>query len=203
MSNNFEMMGLFAVPILKIKFKDHYKYTFPEVEKKDRIPKGWKLPINTTFPTIPDDDSIVPSKVRDSLMKDMKDGIVDVFEQLNLPTNIGYRDFWYNIYHDYQGQEKHNHLSVAGYPVTFWSGIYYNKNTSPTQFYRNNSIVNIQRFEGCEETAMAPYLADGYNIPIEDGDILLFPPYLEHGVQPKDEHQDKMRMTFSFNITLI
>ena len=60
-----------------------------------------------------------------------------------------------------------------------------------------------QQFKGCEKTKLLPCLAEAYYFPVEDGDILLFPPYLEHGVQPKDEHQDKMRMTFSFNITLI
>ena len=36
--------------------------------------------------------------------------------------------------------------------------------------------------------------------PVEDGDILLFPPHLEHSVQSKPENKNKMRMTFSFNI---
>ena len=35
---------------------------------------------------------------------------------------------------------------------------------------------------------------------LEDGDILLFPPHLEHSVQSKPENKNKMRMTFSFNI---
>ena len=148
MSNNFEMIGLFPVPLLKIKFKDHYKYNFPEVEKKDKKPEDWKIPLNTTFPNIPNDDLIVPRTVRDSLMRDVKDAIVDVFQQLNLPINIDFSQFWYNIYHDNQGQERHHHLSQVGQPVPFWAGIYYNKNASPTKFFNSNSISATQRYEG-------------------------------------------------------
>ena len=203
MSNNFEMIGLFPVPLLKIKFKDHYKYNFPEVEKKDRTPKGWKKSLNSTFPNIPDDDLVVLPMVRNNLKKDLKFSILEVFEQFNIPTSIEFGQFWYNIYHDNQGQERHDHLSALDKPPTFWSGIYYNKNASPTQFYRDNlSIIKSQRFDGYMETALAPCLAEGCHVPVEDGDILLFPPYLPHGVASKDEHQYKMRMTFSFNITL-
>ena len=202
MSNNFEMIGLFPVPLLKIKFKDHHKYNFPEVEKRDQKPERWVKSLHTTFPSIPDDDLIVSSFVRDSLKKDLYDSIVETFEQLNIPTNIEFLQLWYNIYHDNQGQEKHTHLSGVGEPVLFWSGIYYNRNASPTKFINQNFMVNTQKFSGFEKTPLAACLADSYNPPVEDGDIILFPPYLEHSVASTPEHKNKMRMTFSFNIGL-
>ena len=202
MSKNFETIGLFPVPIIRIKFKDHYKYNFPEVEKKDKKPSGWKIPLNTTFPNIPDDDLIVPPTVRDSLMRDMKDAIVDVFEPLNLPTNIGYNNFWYNIYHDNQGQESHDHLGSVGSLLPFWSGVYYNKNSTPTTFHRDDGTYKTQLFQGAENTSLAPCLAPNISPDVEDGDILLFPPYLTHSFESKNPHKNSMRMTFSFNITL-
>ena len=63
------MIGLFPVPLLKIKFKDHYKYNFPEVEKKDKKPDTWTRSVDTTFPFIEDDDPLVPYVVRESLKK--------------------------------------------------------------------------------------------------------------------------------------
>ena len=202
MSKNFETLGLFPIPIIKIKFKDHYKYNFPEVEKKDKKPDNWTRSVNTTFPFIEDDDLIVPPIVRDSLMKDLKDAIVDVFQELNFPTTIDFPQLWYNIYHDNQGQEKHTHFSQVGYPVPFWSGIYYNKNASPTKFFNTNDMRETQQFNGWEESKIAPCLAEACFFPVEDGDIILFPPYLPHGVESTPAHQNKMRMTFSFNIAL-
>tara|TARA_R100000664_G_C2715551_1_gene110800 strand:- start:252 stop:866 length:615 start_codon:yes stop_codon:yes gene_type:complete len=202
MSKNFETIGLFPVPVIKIKFKDHYKYDFLEVKKKDKKPDTWTRSVNTTFPIIEDDDSIVPSILRESLKKDLHDSIVETFEQLNLPTNINFMSFWYNIYHDNQGQERHDHLSGAGEELLFWSGIYYNKNATPTTFYREDKTYKTQLFGGSENTALAQCLTSSFSPFVKDGDVILFPPYLEHSVESKPQHKDGMRMTFSFNITL-
>ena len=197
------MIGLFAVPLIKIKFKDHYKYNFPEVEKKDHRPHTWSRSINTAFPNIRDDDFVVSPMIRDSLKIDLKSSIVEIFEQLSLPINIDFTQFWYNIYHDNQGQEKHTHFSQVGFLVPFWSGIYYNKKASPTKFFSTNDMRETQHFKGWEESEIAPCLAEACLFPVEDGDIILFPPYLPHSVESTPAHQNKMRMTFSFNITLI
>ena len=200
---NYEMLGLFPVPLIVIKFKDHHKYDFPEVEKEDRKPFNWVDSVNTSFPSINDDDPVISPVVRDNLKSDLKDSIVEVFRQLNFPTNIDFLELWYNIYHDNQGQEKHDHSSHVGQIVPFWSGIYYNKNASPTEFFKSNSIItDTQKFDGYRESALASCLAKSVSPDVKDGDILLFPPYLKHSVKSKPQHKNEMRMTFSFNITL-
>ena len=202
MLKNFETIGLFPVPVIKIKFKDHYKYNFPEVEKKDKKPDSWVESLHTTFPYIPDDDLIVPPMVRDSLMRDLKDVVVEVSQELNIPTNIYLLQLWYNIYHDNQGQERHNHLCGVGNSPSLWSGVYYNKNASPTQFFRSDSSYQTQIFDEYKQSALAPCLSPCVAPSVEDGDILLFPPYLDHCVLSEPYHRDNMRMTFSFNINL-
>ena len=200
---NYEMLGLFPVPLIVIKFKDHHKYDFPEVEKKDKKPYNWVDSVDTSFPIIKDDDPVISPVVRDNLKRDLKDSIVEVFRQLNFPTNIDFLELWYNIYHDNQGQEKHDHSSHVGQTVPFWSGIYYNKNASPTEFFKfNSTITDTQKFDGYRESALASCLAKSVSPDAKDGDILLFPPYLKHSVKSKPQHKNEMRMTFSFNITL-
>ena len=197
------MLGLFPVPLIVIKFKDHHKYDFPEVEKEDRKPFNWVDSVNTSFPNIKDDDPVISPVVRDNLKRDLKDSIVDVFRQLNFPTNIDFLELWYNIYHDNQGQEKHDHSSHVGQTVPFWSGIYYNKNASPTEFFKcNSTITDTQKLDGYRESALASCLAKSVSPDVKDGDILLYPPYLKHSVKSKPQHKNEMRMTFSFNITL-
>ena len=200
MSNNFELIGLFPIPVIKIKFEDHYKYNFPEVEKKDNKPDDWNCSVYTTFPNIQDDDPIVSPSVRDSLMSDLTDTFVKVFLELNIPNKISMHDFWYNIYHDNQGQEQHAHLPEVGGTLPFWSGIYYNKNPSPTNFIRSDITYRTHLFPGYDKTALASPLAAEFSPDVEDGDILLFPPYLLHSVKSLPKHKNKMRMTFSFNI---
>jgi len=202
MSENFELIGYFPIPIIKIKFNNHYKYNFSEVEKRDHKPQSWGDPVHTTFPGIPEDDPIVPSIVRDNLTKDLKDSIVNVFKKISLPTTIDFINLWYNIYHDNQGQEKHSHLCLVGEPTPFWSGIYYNKNASPTKFYNDNRMIDTQKYIGYEKGPIGSCLSNYGSPKVEDGDILLFPPYLEHSVTSTPEHKNNMRMTFSFNIKL-
>mgnify|MGYP001229975166 CR=1 FL=1 len=202
MSNNYIPINIFSIPLLIIKFENHYKYNFPEVEKKDHKPTTWVESLQTTFPSIPDNDPIVPTSVRDTLKLDLKNSIVNVFNEMNLPTNIEFINLWYNIYHDNQGQERHSHLCLTGQPNPFWSGVYYNKNSSPTTFYNDNRMIQSQRYVGYDKGALATCLAETCSPPVEDGDILLFPPYVEHSVQSKPEHKNDMRMTFSFNLEL-
>ena len=203
MSNNFNIIGLFPIPIIKIKFKDHYKYRFPEVEKRDNRPDSWNCSVYTTFPDINADDPLVPYSIQQNLKNDLITCITNVFQQLNFPINIHIPQFWYNIYHDNQGQEEHHHLPQVGQAsLPFWSGIYYNKNASPTNFKRTDFGYLTQSFPNNIKSELAPAYAESYSPDVEDGDIVLFPPYLPHNVKSLDKHKDEMRMTFSFNIEL-
>ena len=202
MSKNFETIGLFPVPVIKIKFKDHYKYNFPEVEKKDKKPDGWVGSVHTTFPDIHVDDPLVPYSIQKSLKNDLKTCIVEVFQEIQIPYDISFDQFWYNIYHDNQGQEEHHHFPVVGGNIPFWSGIYYNKNASSTKFKRTDYVYKTQQFLNNEKSLLNAAYADSFSPDVEDGDILLFPPYLPHSVESLDKHKDEMRMTFSFNIEL-
>ena len=193
---------IFFVPLISFRFSKHSKYFFPDIERSDNIPQGWTQSINSSYPRIKDDDKIVSSDVRDNLIKDLHEEMTQVFKEEKMCFNFSIRDFWYNIYHDDQGQEKHNHLSWVGTKNLYWCGIYYNKNASPTEFHRGNGWYETQRFPDYQNTAMKHVLSDVFYSPVEDGDILLFPSWLNHSVTSKPHHKDKMRMTFSFNIEL-
>ena len=199
---DFNVLALFPIPIIKFRFKEHDKYFFNDIEKQVNLPKGWIVPLNSTFPNIPDDDLLVPSEVREQMILDLTKDIDEVLIQLKCPLNYYFSDFWYNIYHDNQGQETHNHLAVPGHKAIYWSGVYYNKNASPTKFYRPNKMYSTQLFPGYEDCELHDFYYSDFSPSVEDGDVLLFPPYFEHSVTSYDYHKDNMRMTFSFNLTL-
>ena len=203
MLNNFELIPIFPIGLIKIKFKDHHKYNFPDIEKKVNKPRDWNCSVNSSFPFIDEHDTLVPPIVKKNLVADLKSSIVEVFKELKMPTNFEFTQFWYNTYRDNQGQEKHNHLTWVGSKNLYWCGIYYNKNSSPTKFHRDPGWYECQRFPNYENTPMDYVLSGGYSPPVEDGDILLFPSYLQHSVESQPYHKDKMRMTFSFNIDLL
>lgn len=200
--NDYSIINLFPIPLIKFKFKYHDLYFFENIEKCENKPEGWELPLNTSFPNIGDNDNLISRQNRDQLKKDIKFCICEVFSQMKLPINFKFKDFWYNIYHKGQGQELHEHLSMVDNKLPYWSGIYYNKNSSPTEFIRPSKLYQTQLFPGYENCEINESYFYSFRPVVEDGDILLFPPYLSHSVSNITLEEPNMRLTFSFNMEL-
>lgn len=199
---NFEILKLFPVPLIKFKFKYHKKYYFEDIEKSVNFPEDWEIPLNTSFPMIPDNDPVVDNVTKNHLMADIKFCVDEVFEELKLPTDYYLKNFWYNIYHNEQGQEDHAHLAHVNNIGTYWSGIYYNKNPTPTRFKRSDTLYETQLFPGYKDCNIKEAYYYVFSPDVEEGDIIVFPPYLRHSVPILDSESFKMRMTFSFNLVL-
>lgn len=197
---NYNILTPFAVPIIRIRFKKHENYIFNDIERCENIPDGWSCSINSSFPKISNNDSFLSSEVRDSLMSDLKESIQEVFVDLKIPEKFYFDDFWYNIYHEDQGQEEHNHLPMAGGKLPYWSGIYYNKNSSPTNFVRPDRNYETQLFKGYQTSLISHFYYSSFYPNVEDGDIILFPPYLSHYVDEDENRKNNMRVTFAFNM---
>lgn len=194
-----ELIPLFSVPVIRFKFSKHNNYKFPDIKRSENIPDGWELSLNSSYPKIEDDDNFVDSKTRDSLKNDLITDIKKVLKKLEISSDVCVTEMWYNVYHDDQGQEPHDHIGGLGGLNPYWSGIYYNKRASPTTFHNNNKYM---KFILPPETGniMAEFYHDMYNLECEDGDVILFPPWLVHEVIP-DKNRKDMRLTITFNVS--
>lgn len=198
-----ELKTLFAVPLIKFRFSNHEKYKFPYIERKERIPEGWQKSLNTSFGQGENGDDFISAEKKSNLIFDISQDIKMIFLNLKMPTNFKIRHFWYNIYHDNQGQEIHDHLSGAGLKNNYWSGIYYNTNSSPTLFYRpyrQHKVSMVPEYHN-PDCYMYDYYQDTYFPQVSDGDIILFPPWIEHSVDTDETFKNKMRLTFAFNLS--
>ena len=81
----------------------------------------------------------------------------------------------------------------------YWCGIYYNKGTTPTTFIRHDILNRLHKFPH-KNNDFDELFADTMRPNLKDGDVILFPPYLSHCVEPSTSAT--MRMTFSFNMVL-
>jgi hypothetical protein len=133
------------------------------------------------------------------MMRDLKEQIKKLFYMHGIPDKFDFVDFWYNSYHDNQGQEPHTHLTGCMSVTPYWCGIYYNKGSTPTTFFRPDSNNRVHQFphQGPE---FKEYFADSLQPGVSDGDVILFPPYLQHCVDLQSSAS--MRLTFSFNLQL-
>tara|TARA_B100001094_G_scaffold192836_1_gene186696 strand:+ start:11782 stop:12387 length:606 start_codon:yes stop_codon:yes gene_type:complete len=193
-----ELKRLFSVPIVKFKFTKHYQYNFPSIEKSERIPDGWEISLNTSFPFTEEDDPYIDKDVNDRLREDLLDDISKTLMKLELPHNISMDQFWYNVYHDNQGQEPHDHTSGSGTPNCYWCGIYYHKGASSTLFHAPHRYMKTT-IPSDTGPLMQSFYTDLHDQEVDDGDVILFPSYLVHEVRPNPTRND-MRLTFSFNI---
>ena len=193
---------VFYVPIFTFRFEKHDTYDFSDIAKQGKIdsrPKGWTTPVNSSFPNITDNDRLVSPDVRDNLIKDLSEQMKRLFVSNGIPDKFVVHNFWYNVYHDYQGQEPHTHLTGCMEQTPYWCGIYYNKGATPTTFFRPDSNNRVHQFPYKSEN-FREYFADSLQPNLHDGDVILFPPYLMHCVDLQTSAN--MRLTFSFNLLL-
>jgi hypothetical protein len=194
---------IFSTPILFSKFAKHGTHEFPSIEKVDRKPFGWIMPLNTSFPGIEEHDPYISKELLQQVRDDVLEHCVEVMKECNMPHDISFKHFWYNSYYEGQGQEIHNHLGRNNVNP-FWSGIYLCQNCYPGQLQftkMDNSMRTQSRFP-YNDSMIASYYQDMFHVRVKDGYILLFPPHLNHHVKIGVENRHKMRLTFSFNIKI-
>lgn len=198
---SIELIPLFSVPVIKFKFSKHNKYNFPIIERKERIPDGWEVSLNSSFPRIEDDDPYIFPETRDCIEEDLFADIRVVLKRLGIShEGAFFTDFWYNVYHDNQGQEPHDHLVNAGDANSYWSGIYYNVGASPTKFHNAHRYMKLcMPPEVHPDSPISDMYSDMCDQEVEDGDVILFPPWLVHEVI-LDKTRTDMRLTFTFNV---
>ena len=80
-------------------------------------------------------------------------------------------------------------------------GVYYNSNPSPTTFFPISTHYRSMRYRGIERSGIRESMYDFYHFKPSEGQIILFPPYLEHEVKSVLDDKDG-RLTFSFNLVL-
>lgn len=200
----FGIHKAFFTPIIQFNFSKHENYFFPDIEKKENKPKTWEDSLNTSFPNIKDDDAFVEKDVRDNLKKDLLSDVEKVFHQMNIDHKINFCDFWYNVYHTNQGQENHWHMNYMGdTQKTYFCGIYFNKNSKLCQTIFSRGEDHFYRMYNFDEFANSPLnvsFSPTYIPSVNDGNVILFPPYLFHRVVPFYNPNNDMRLTFSFNL---
>lgn len=107
---------------------------------------------------------------------------------------INFDNFWYNYYHHGEFQEYHTHLSEQFFEKSsMYSGIHflsYNSEIHSPVNFLNPIIQNT------------PYDISTYYPEIEEGDIIIFPSYLQHSVRPGPPTPEYPRITVAFNFDL-
>ena len=196
------IIELFPSTLFLIKVKNHKKikdkcleYIIPEYEAEpSTFVDSWDADVFTTFGkniNFPWND-ILP--LYSSELKTFS-------EELNIVGNPMITDAWFNAYNENQGQEMHEHLPSHFSAIHYLS---YDKEVhTPTVFcspFRQSALSNAPVFSKDIDEVPGTWVSLQY-VKVDEGDLLIFPSFLEHKV-PR-QSSNKIRATMSFNLNFV
>lgn len=158
------------------------------------IPENWTTnKIKTSFGQKVD----IIEKHKDLLKKEYIECMREVFDK-EFDVEIG--NIWYNVYTDSEYQELHDHLGTPLRPshFSFIHFLSFNKDEhNPPEFRDPLSQIRNLSLE-LDRTSCG----DIYVPSIEEGELLMFPSYLQHYV-PAGKSTLYPRITISFNVRVL
>lgn len=129
-------------------------------------------------------------------------------EQINLLSHKYIIDeIWYNYYLAGYNQEYHDHISGENndlYSIVYFLKLndehpkitFYNYTNYHTFYHSNPQIKQIYRSDTINHSIVNMH----YNLDVKEGDLIIFPSYLPHGVFAQKNNDS--RITISSNIRL-
>lgn len=197
------IIDLFPVHVSISKIQDHEKlktlclnYIEKEYKKNpSTFVDAWDADVFTTFGKSINFDW---QKVFPYFMKN----IVDFSIEMGIKGNPRIENVWFNAYKKNQSQEIHDHL-----PGQF-SAIYYvsydKEEHLPTIFlnpYRQGSVTFAPNFIDSDINQIPQTWVSQSFLKVEEGDLIIFPAFLEHKV-PRQK-SNNLRATLSFNFSYV
>jgi len=142
-----------------------------------------------------DDTYVLENKALKNLKEDLNERVLDYFNEVVCTSNLVtpyITQSWINYTGINQFHHRHHHAN------SYVSGVFYidvKKGTDKLNFYR--PATSSIRLEVAKHNA---FNVEGLQYSVENGDVVLFPSFLEHGVAIKKE--PNTRISLSFNVFL-
>lgn len=159
-------------------------------ENPNNQPESWSCKVHTS-----------QSKFDEKLqsIKDLyDDDIISFFNEIKMPmVTCDVNDIWFNAYGKGQWQESHHH---HGNPNVYFSAVHflkYDKEVHPPLIMNNTNRLLMTPCDIGRSTSLDYWTLDK-TILAEEGDLIIFPSFMEHQVNVQET--DELRLTVSFNI---
>ena len=197
--------NIFPVTIYKTRIEDNdflkekivsgVEKALPELDS----PEDWATDnLKTSFEGEPKGKEVLVGKNNVLLKKYYSDAISEIFDR-EITWEI-VDDIWYNYYEKGSYQELHEHIADPFQKIHFSCIHYlsYDKGIhTPAEFQDPISAVRAHSL-----TLDKDFVGDFYIPQVKEGDLIMFPAYLQHRVLPQ-KVSDIPRITLSFNFRLL
>ena len=197
--------NIFPVTVYKTRIEDNdflkekiisgVERALPELDS----PEDWATDnLKTSFEGEPKGKEVLVGKNNVLLKKYYSDAISEIFDR-EISWEIA-DDIWYNYYEKGSYQELHEHIADPFQKIHF-SCIHYlsydREVHTPAEFQDPISTIRAHSL-----TLDKDFVGDFYIPKVEEGDLIMFPAYLQHRVLPQ-KVSNVPRITLSFNFRLL
>ena len=180
---------------LKEKIVSSVEKALPELDS----PEDWATDnLKTSFEGEPKGKEVLVGKNNVLLKEKYSNAISEIFDR-EITWEI-VDDIWYNYYEKGSYQELHEHIADPFQKIHFSCIHYlsYDKDVhTPTEFHDPISAIRAHSL-----TLDKDFVGDFFIPQVEEGDLIMFPAYLQHRVLPQ-KVSDIPRITLSFNFRLL
>jgi len=197
--------NIFPVTIYKTRIEDNnflkekivsgVEKALPELDS----PEDWATDnLKTSFEGEPKGKEVLIGKNNILLKEKYSNALSEIFDR-EITWEI-VDDIWYNYYEKGSYQELHEHISDPFQKIHFSCIHYlsYDKDVhTPAEFHDPISSIRAHSL-----TLDKDFVGDFFISQVEEGDLIMFPSYLEHRVLPQ-KVSDIPRITLSFNFRLL
>lgn len=194
--NSENIIPLFPIPIAKIPLPKSFNFD-KEIETLKQLvvnPSPTEAPYNrhkSSSHYVLDLETI--SNLRMYIEVRITEFMRDVLA-LELPGQL--TQSWTNCNKKGEGTHLHNHSN------SIVSGVFYMQtNNSKIRFHKASTTVgrhyNMEPEVNPERASQSYYAFDWLDVPVMDGDLLLFPSYLSHSVSPNESEEDRWSLAFN------
>lgn len=201
---------LFPVSIYHSSVSDNERIKelfYPLVEKHNskhtQAPQGWftdKLQTSFEDEELKEIMGDLNTDIGKELNRQYSDTVTTFFD---IPFQLQINDIWYNLYENGEYQESHTHFGTYNNPNHYACVHFLNYDPSvhsPLCVLDPLRHIRISSFEYFNES---DYKDDHQFLDVKQGDVVMFPAYLEHEVRPGPPTPGNPRVTISFNIKVL
>ena len=174
----------------------------PKIEKaipELEIPKHWATDnLRTSFESEPKGNEIF-TKENNSILTDYyNEAITELFDK-EVAWEI-VNGIWYNYYEKNSYQERHEHIASPFEKIHFSCVHYlsYDKEVHTATEFRDP----ISAIRAHSLTLNRDFVGNYFVPTVEEGDLIMFPAYLEHRIFPqKVSNTPRITLSFNFEVT--
>ena len=195
--SNVELNNWFPTTIGISYYPNHFlekdkliKYCYDIKSKVKPGGRGWVS--NETYNTSEDQHDIVSDDRFINLNKFVVESVKNYLDQVGLRKKIFLTDGWLNVYNKHNYQETHRH---NGYIMSCIYFLKVPKKSAGTVFYSpyKEMVINDNDYIDINKRPSGHLIYKA-----EEGKLLMFRSYLEHGVELHKTDEDRITLAYNF-----